>query len=273
MFIQVLTNDDFSKESFFSGIKPYDVFWNEVEMRQSITYGPCYIIPYGIKEDKKVIGAAYYPVDYIGVNKDNGIGANFSLNNPIFVNSDVMNNEIKMNEKFLYSHFFNNLKNKGLTPDEDLLKYMYLFRNQEKQEPNISNIESSSSTRAQLPGGFVVNIIWFANLTFGEWNSHVILDVPHSTALNYLESLASTYSTIHCQPIHVVYYGGPYHNVGIGLRTTVGYVASEMFIGEFLRDFASLMCRDSTIGLTCFDFEFYVDDGDWPVVTGNTTAR
>lgn len=35
-----------------------------------------------------------------------------------------MNNEIKMNEGFIYSDYFYNLKDKGLTPDEGLLKYV-----------------------------------------------------------------------------------------------------------------------------------------------------
>ena len=135
--------------------------------------------------------------------------------------------------------------------------------NPQKQEPNISNIESSSSTRAyQSPGGFVVNIIWFANVTFGDWNSHVILSVPYSTIMNRLETLANSYSAAHYQPIHVAYYwGNDYYNIKIGLRTPFGYVASEMFIRDFLRDFASYFSDPSLIG-TRLDFEFYVTDED-----------
>lgn len=124
MFIQALDNDNFSKERLQKGIDPYDVFFDAIEMSQSTTYGLCYIIPYGVKESKKVMGAVYYPVEYFGVNEDNTIEFNNILKNPRFVDSDVMNNEIKMNEGFVYSDYFYNLKDKGLTPDEGLLKYV-----------------------------------------------------------------------------------------------------------------------------------------------------
>lgn len=76
MFIQALDNDNFSKERLQKGIDPYDVFFDAIEMSQSTTYGLCYIIPYGVKESKKVMGAVYYPVEYFGVNEDNTIEFN-----------------------------------------------------------------------------------------------------------------------------------------------------------------------------------------------------
>lgn len=127
---------------------------------------------------------------------------------------------------------------------------------------NISNeaiesiIESTSSTRAnQAFGGFIVNIIW----TPQERILDDILGVPHQTALNYLESLTHAYSSTYFKPMRVVYYGAEhYGSVRIGLEAIDGYVTSEMFIKEFIRDFASLMLQDPTVSLR-FDFESYVD--------------
>lgn len=133
-----------------------------------------------------------------------------------------------------------------------------------------SIIENTSSTRAnQAPGGFLVNIIWTPDLK--RFND--ILGVPYQTGLNYLESLADGYSNIHRQPIQVNYYAVEHFGiVRIGLITYNSYVASEMFIREFLRDFTSLMIQASTFGIT-FDFEFYVDYPEWSPVTGDTITR
>ena len=138
--------------------------------------------------------------------------------------------------------------------------------NLEKQNPNISN----SSTRAnQASWGFIVNISWYPSPKI----SNEIRDIPHSTAMGHLETVAAAYSNIHHQPIQAEYYAAELYGVArIGLKSNYGYVASEMFVREFLPDFASLLYQDSTIG-TSFDFEFDVNYPEWPPVTGDTITR
>ena len=138
--------------------------------------------------------------------------------------------------------------------------------NPEKQNPNISN----SSTRAnQAFGGFIVNIIYTPDLII----INEILDVPYQAALNYLATLTHAYSSTYYKPMRVVYYGVEHYGiVRIGLEAIDGYVTSEMFIKEFLRDFTSLMIQFCTVSLD-IDFESYVDYPEWPPVTGDTITR
>ena len=135
--------------------------------------------------------------------------------------------------------------------------------NLEKQNPNISNL----STRAnQASWGFIVNISWYPDPE----KSNEIRDIPHSTAMGHLKTVAAAYSNIHHQPIQAEYYAAElYGVVRIGLKSNYGYVASEMFIKVLLRDFASLMIQAPSVGLS-FDFEFDVDYPEWPPVTGDT---
>jgi len=91
--------------------------------------------------------------------------------------------------------------------------------------------------------------------------------------MGHLESLAAIYSNIHHQPIQVEYYSAEHYGiVRIGLKSNYGYVASEMFVREFLPDSASLLYQGSTIG-TSFDFKFDVNYPEWSPVTGDTITR
>ena len=235
MFIQALGNDNFSKERLLSGIGPYDVFFDAIEMSQSTTYGLCYIIPYGVKESKKVMGAVYYPVDYIGINEDNTIEFNNILKNPRFVDSDAMNNEIKMNEGFLYSNFFFNLKNKGLEPEEDLLKYMYLFRNPQKLRTNISNAKRSSSSRVAVPGGFVIHIVLEAEFLSIPTTTGVINGISKQTLGRIVNEVAAMKSMEYQTQIGIESFSADnYDNIIIDLSTQFSYAASEKFVREFL---------------------------------------
>lgn len=240
MFIQALANDNFSKERLFSGIKPHDIFWNEVEISQSTTYGLCYTIPYGNKESKKVMGAVYYPVDYIGVNKDNSIEFNNILKTPRFVDSDVMNNEIKMNEGFLYSDYFYNLKNKGLTPDEGLLKYMYLLRNPQKLEPGISNLRKTSSTTRYSREDMVLYIILEANFTNQPNSSGIIYGVSQETMQRIVRDFANYKSREYNCRIEVIRFSASsYDNILIDIASDNSIIGSEWFMREFIIQFMS----------------------------------
>ena len=248
MFIQALTNDDFSQKKFFSDIKPYDIFWNEVEISQSTTYGLCYTIPYGNKENKRVIGAVYYPVDYIGVNKDNSIEFNNTLKTPRFVDADVMNNEIKMNEGFIYSDYFYSLKNKGLTPDEGLLKYMYLLRNPQKLEPSISNLRKNASTRAYVPGGFILHIVVEANFTNNPNDSGIIYGVSQGTLDRIVNQLAHEYARHnHCQIEVAQFLAHQYDHIIIDLSSDNSLVTMDSFVREFIYNFGA---RITHLGVT-----------------------
>lgn len=259
MFIQALTNDDLSQKRFFSDIKPYDIFWNEVEISQSTTYGLCYTIPYGKKDNKKVVGAVYYPIDYIGVNKDNSIEFNNILKTPRFVDSDVMNNEIKMNEGFIYSDYFYNLKNKGLTPDEGLLKYMYLLRSPQKLEASISNLIKPSPTRTYVPGGVLLSIILEANFTSRPNNSGIIYGVSQETIQRIVRRFAEEKSEQHGCRIEVVRFNAAsYGNILIDLSSDSTLVGSDWFVREFIYE---LMTRITNLGVNPqFQYTYFVDD-------------
>lgn len=273
MFIQALDNDNFSKERLQKGIDPYDVFFDAIEMSQSTTYGLCYIIPYGVKESKKVMGAVYYPVEYFGVNEDNTIEFNNILKNPRFVDSDVMNNEIKMNEGFIYSDYFYNLKDKGLTPDEGLLKYMYLLRNPQKLEASISNLIKPSSTRMYVPGGVLLSIILEANFTNRPNNSGIIYGVSQETIQSIVRSFAREKSEQHGCRIEVVRFNAAsYGNILIDLSSDSTLVGSDWFVREFIYE---LMTRITNLGVNPkFQYTYFVDDlGAGESEGGNTAGE
>lgn len=273
MFIQALDNDNFSKERLQKGIDPYDVFFDAIEMSQSTTYGLCYIIPYGVKESKKVMGAVYYPVEYLGVNEDNTIEFNNILKNPRFVDSDVMNNEIKMNEGFIYSDYFYNLKDKGLTPDEGLLKYMYLLRNPQKLEASISNLIKPSSTRMYVPGGVLLSIILEANFTNRPNNSGIIYGVSQETIQSIVRSFAREKSEQHGCRIEVVRFNAAsYGNILIDLSSDSTLVGSDWFVREFIYE---LMTRITNLGVNPqFQYTYFVDDlGAGESEGGNTAGE
>lgn len=259
MFMEALDNDDFSRETFFNGVKPYDVYFDNIEITQSTTYGLCYIIPYGIKEKKNVIGAVYYPVDYKGVNMNNTIEFNNILKKPRFVDSDVMANEINMNEGFIYSDFFYSLKNKGLEPEEGLLKYMYLFRNPHKLDSKISNMKKPLTTRVYPINGLRIRMYLNA-LFYSKPNSQgIIYGISQETIRKNIDDLAARKSVEYNCNIKVEYLdAAKYSNIEIHLVADNGYIGSENFIKEFLYQFTIQIVNLGV--LTSIQYEYVIDD-------------
>lgn len=84
-----------------------------------------HFIPYKEIGQEQVGGALYYPLDYIELGYEN-IQLTNRLKQPKLVNSDIINNEIPLDKRFLYSRAFVDLERVGLNVDHNLKTYDYL---------------------------------------------------------------------------------------------------------------------------------------------------
>lgn len=107
-FISILekqTDERARFEILMAGKTPrYDI----MTLQTSSLNGMCYVIPYSETKGNKIDGAVYYPIDYDMMENNRAILHNH-LHTPKLVNSDVLNNEIPITERFLYSYDFHQI--------------------------------------------------------------------------------------------------------------------------------------------------------------------
>ena len=129
MFLNLLKSSEVDKNHFFDIVGNYDVFYELVEFKMVSMYGLCFVIPYGKKEYKQIYGAVFYPVGYY-INSESGeISVGDQLHIPTIVNSDNLEKEIEITQRFLFSNYFNKFKERGFYVNNSLTSYMYLLGN------------------------------------------------------------------------------------------------------------------------------------------------
>lgn len=163
-FISILekqTDERARFEILMAGKTPrYDI----MTLQTSSLNGMCYVIPYSETKGNKIDGAVYYPIDYDMMENNRAILHNH-LHTPILVNSDVLNNDIPITERFLYSHDFYQLEMlNDVIVAKDLESGMALADTLVPLE-DVHNQVTTLNTMSS--GGLRINLYYTANLNSG----------------------------------------------------------------------------------------------------------
>nr|WP_315346856.1 hypothetical protein [Hoylesella enoeca] len=124
-FIQTINNQPEQLAAYhrlLAGKKP---LYNSVKLSYSTEYGMVYFIPFQDPSSQVISGAIYYPVEY-EMREDDSVILKDALHSPKLVDADILNNEIPITQRFLYSHEFAHLAKNGLKTEKHLLDYEFL---------------------------------------------------------------------------------------------------------------------------------------------------
>ena len=142
-FISMINNQPDQLMEFNSVLKDNDVCYEQIKLMHNSADGMHFVIPvsnsYG-----QITGAIYYPIkSSIAVN---GLVKfdSYPLHNPRLVTSEIINNEIPITHRFLYSHMFESLSAKGLEVDTALMRYEFL-------NDSIISVPVSYTTKRKAP--------------------------------------------------------------------------------------------------------------------------
>jgi len=131
-------------------------------------------------------------------------------------------------------------------------------------DEDISN-EASVSTRTYVPDGLIVNLVFHAYFLSHPKHPELVYGVDHQTMEKYLNELAEYKSEQYFCTIKVVLFNSiDYDNILIDLSTDSGYIASDMFIKEFLYEFSAQLAR---LGPTfSVDYDSSMSVNEWNAV-------
>lgn len=109
-------------EGLLAGKQP---LYNSVKLCNGSKYGMYYFIPYAQLGSKEVEGAIYYPVEY-EIGEDNIVKLKNNLHSPENINAEIINNDIPITSRYIYSHAFTRLADEGLRINKNLSNYEFL---------------------------------------------------------------------------------------------------------------------------------------------------
>lgn len=133
----LLQKENNGVQHLLSMTEPYEPMLEHTSLSMSSEYGMSFMVPYGDSSTHRVFGMVRYPVDYKSVG-DNKINIGKHLSTPTKIDSRILNDDIDIRKRYLYSSYFKQLCDSTNNESDSILTAYTSLEGNPKNLDNIS---------------------------------------------------------------------------------------------------------------------------------------